>query len=171
MGFKQELLNTFNGEQVKDEYEIQHSRHVQAGNFLWFFWGLIILLNISIWIKIFLQQNIAIEALGLLLFLSITFWIELNLRKYRANNTEVDDPQSYAQMIHKLRRGAALFGVLMFVGMTFVGILVYMGLSDDPLSLQHIMLVLAVMIPYSILSSIAIYMYGKKKIDKTYKDK
>ncbi|PNZ03617.1 hypothetical protein [Staphylococcus muscae] len=171
MKFKQELLNIFNGEQVKDEYEIQHSRHVQAGNFVWFFWGLIILLNISIWIKIFLQQNIVIEALGLLLFLSITFWIELNLRKYRANNTEVDDPQSYVQMINKLRRGAVLFGILMFVGMTLVEILLYMALSDGQLPVQRIMFILAVMIVCSILSTIAIYMYGKKKIDKTYKDK
>ncbi|UXR69343.1 MULTISPECIES: hypothetical protein [unclassified Staphylococcus] len=171
MRFKQELLNTFNGEQVKDEYEIQHSRHVQAGNFVWFFWGLIILLNISIWIKIFLQQVFVIEVLGLLLFIGLSLWIELNLKKYRANRTEVDDAQSYEQMISQLRRSAVLFGAAMFATSIVVNVALRFALEAEPPSMGRIIFIFSVWVICAVLSGVAIYILGKKKIDRTYKDK
>lgn len=170
MNIKQELLDTFNGERVKDEYEIRHSRHVLAGNCVWLFWGLIIVLTISIWIKIFLQHNFVVEAFGMVLFLSMALIIEVRLRKYRVNQTEVDDVQSYEHMMKVLRRGVVKFGLIMFVTMAFTNMLLTWVLGTRKSVGQLIVVNGGIVMVAAILSGVAVYFIGKKKIDRTYKD-
>ncbi|MCS4486075.1 hypothetical protein [Staphylococcus americanisciuri] len=171
MGIKQELLDTFNGERLKDEYEIQQSRHVLAGNCVWLFWGLIILLNLSIWPKIFLHQNFIVEAFGIVLFLGMAMTIEIRLYKYRVNQTEVDDQQSYAQMIKQLRRGAVKFGSVMFIVMVLVNGVLSFALASDKSVIEFIVVNVSVVMGTALLSGFAIYFIGKRKIERTYKDK
>ncbi|KIX91172.1 hypothetical protein TP70_04315 [Staphylococcus microti] len=170
MGTKQELFNTFNGESVKDEFEIQHSREILAGNFVWFFWGLIILLNLSMWPKIFFQQNFTIEALGLLLFLGLTITIEVRLKKYRAAQIEVDDPQSYKNMCKKLRHTSVYFGLAMMATMTVVNILLYFAFSVDQAFYEYLIRNSAITFVFAVISGFVIYFYSKKKLDRTYQD-
>lgn len=66
------LLNILNGEMYKTSSEIQHSRKELGKSLSWLFWGTLIVLNISIWFKLLMNQTMMIELIAMVIFLVLS---------------------------------------------------------------------------------------------------
>ncbi|QLK86699.1 hypothetical protein [Staphylococcus sp. 17KM0847] len=169
MSLKQYVLDTFNGEAIKDEFEKQHSHRVLAQNFSWLFWGLILLLNVSFWIKFYFEQLPVVEGLGLLLFLTLAMMIEVKLKQQYANVLEIDDEQTYRKTLRKLKRSSILFGIMMMSVMMILNMVILpIFILDTSFSMTDFIRNGLIALGTSILTGIMLYFYSKYKVKRTY---
>ncbi|MFO3688913.1 hypothetical protein [Staphylococcus felis] len=76
------ILNVFNGEEFKDQEAIDHSRLELGKSITWLFWGMLLILNVSIWIKLIFEQTFIIESIGIILFMSVSLTVMLKTRAF-----------------------------------------------------------------------------------------
>ncbi|AVP36412.1 hypothetical protein DOS70_03450 [Staphylococcus felis] len=76
------ILNVFNGEEFKDQEAIDHSRLELGKSITWLFWGMLLILNVSIWIKLIFGQTFIIESIGIILFMSVSLTVMLKTRAF-----------------------------------------------------------------------------------------
>lgn len=76
------ILNVFNGEEFKDQEAIDHSRLELGKSIIWLFWGMLLILNVSIWIKLIFGQTFIIESIGIILFMSVSLTVMLKTRAF-----------------------------------------------------------------------------------------